>query len=406
MLREVYGAYRRERRRLDGMASFPIAQEALVYHCALTAGRRRNLALQQVNRALWRWGEVSLPHILHVGVSSHCNLRCPACPTGSRALGRPAGHFDADLFEDVLRELRRSLMLVLLWDWGEPLLHPRLAEMVARARARDVRAIISTNGTVNNSEEQIGRLVEAGPDSVIVCVDGADQAGYESYRVGGRLADVMDTLRRLAAAKERLGVKRPVVEFRSLATRHTERQVPELLAMAEDVGADLFTIKTLRPYDYRGRDIDGELVPLSDDLARYEYADGSDRDPSARVAPMGPLRCGKPLYAPSLDSDGKLSFCNYASQDNEIFGPVEKGGLRRLWRSVQARDKRRHFETVQGTRSCGPCFFRSDHPPTILHAVPLRELPAEVSVARPETRDDLLEAIAVAPATSGGSRSE
>lgn len=397
-LRELHAIYGRERRRLEGMTSFPIVQEALVYHCSLDAGRRRNLALQHVNRALMRWREVALPHILHVGVSSHCNLHCPACPTGTRALGRPAGHLDADLYADILHEFRRSLMLVLLWDWGEPLLHPRLPEMVQRTAARGVRSVISTNGTVGNSVEQIGWLVEAGPDSVLVCVDGADQASYESYRVGGRLHDVLDTLRRLSEAKERLGVMKPVVEFRSLATRHTETQFPQLLAMAEDVGADVFTVKTLRPYDYRGRDIDGELVPLSDDLARYAYADGEGREATARVHQAGPLRCGKPLYAPSLNSDGKLVFCNYASDDNEIFGPVVRGGLRRLWRSREAREKRLHFMAVEGTRSCGTCFFRSDHPPTILHSVPLRTLPDDVSIAHPETRDAFLQSVASAPA--------
>jgi MoaA/NifB/PqqE/SkfB family radical SAM enzyme len=131
--------------------------------------------------------------------------------------------------------------------------------------------VISTNGNVANSPSQIERLVAAGPDMMIVCVDGADQQTYQIYRVGRHLKMVLQTIRRLSEARDRLRRSYPLIEFRSLATKHTELRMPELLRLAQESGTAPFTVKTLRPYNYRGYDVDRILAPESVKLSRYRY---------------------------------------------------------------------------------------------------------------------------------------
>jgi MoaA/NifB/PqqE/SkfB family radical SAM enzyme len=374
---------------LQAMDSLPIAQEGVLYHCPLTPAKRRNLALQEVNKRFLHRAELALPHILHLGVTTLCNLRCPACPTGTKALGRPGGHLEFGVYERVIEEMRDTLMFMLFWDWGEPLMHPRIHDMLALASANSIRTVVSTSGTIANSENQIERLVSAQPSLIIVCVDGATQASYEKYRVGGRLDKVMTTLERLAAKRREMGLEYPIIEFRTLATRYNEGEMPDLLRMAETSGADFFSLKTLRPYDYRGRDVDDELAPLSSELARYAYEDGKHAA-TARIQNEGPLRCGKPLYAPTLNSDGILVFCSYAGHEEEYFGDVRERGLKKLWRSRSAREKRLSFLESEGGASCQTCYFRTDHKPTILTTIPLRALPRGVGLEREETRDAFL----------------
>lgn len=378
------------------MDYYPVSQEGLTYHCRLTRSRRHNLATQHINRNYLKLTEFSLPHILHVGVTTVCNLRCPACPGGNMALGRPREHLDIDLYYRALNEMKGSLLFMLFWDWGEPFLHPKLAEMIGYASKLGIHTVVSTNGTAANSTEQIERLVDARPSVVIVCVDGADQNTYETYRKGGKLSDVMNTLRRLAKAKDKLGVQYPVVEFRSLATRYTESQMPSLLQLAEDHEADLFTVKSLRPYDYRGRDIDGEMAPLSADLARYHYNRGTNYTPQERIGFVnkGPLRCGKPFYAPTLNSNGQLAFCSYISDGDGIFGETS-GEVKRLWRGKMSRLKRVNYHMTGGVTSCSTCYFRSDHSPTIIHQVPIRPVPSDITIERPQTKEQFLQQVSV-----------
>lgn len=384
---------------------YPVRQEGLVYHCPLTSSKRRNLALQMFDRKLPGHWQPALPHILHIGVTTMCNLRCPACPTGTEALGRPGEHLDFDVYRRTVDELQGALLFLLFWDWGEPLMHPRLPDMIEHAVRGGMMTVVSTNGNVANSERQIERLVRAGPRVAIVCVDGADQATYEKYRTGGNLTKALDTVRRLRRTKDRQGSPYPFIEFRSLALRDNEHQMGDLLRMADDCGADLFSVKSLRPYDYRGTNVDENLVPLDAGLSRYSYRRSERREAEERtdfVRP-GPLRCAKPHYSPTLNSDGTLAFCSYAVNRLERFGDLTNDGFLAVWRSSFAREIRLRFEREGGSECCTTCYFRTDHKPTILHQVPLRTPPPDITVLWPKTRREFLIAVSPAGAAPRGS---
>ena len=112
MRSRALSGYRREHRRLRRMSHLPILQEGVYYHCPLDLRKRHNLALQRVEgRGRLRF-DFSFPHILHVGVTTYCNLRCPACPTGTRALGRPRQHLEYHVFARRVDELRPG------WEWS------------------------------------------------------------------------------------------------------------------------------------------------------------------------------------------------------------------------------------------------------------------------------------------------
>lgn len=359
-------------------ARYPLQEESVTYFCNLDRAKQENL-LAQAADPLSETG--ARPHLLHVGVTTVCNLKCPACPTGSDTLGRPYEHLDYDTYARVIDEMRSHLMLTLFWDWGEPLLHPRITDMVAHAGKSGIKTLISTNGTVRVNPKFMGELVESGLTLICVCVDGADQETFEKYRVGGKLADVLKTIELLREAKDRLGVQHPVINFRVLATRDTVPQIPRLLQMAKDAGADLFTLKDFRPFDYRGHDVSREFVPLSANFARYELTDGKPTTGLEKTRVAGPLRCGKPLRAPTLNSDAQLSFCSYANFDEEFFGSLADKTFEQLWRSPRALSLRKGFLERGGMPTCHSCYFKTDHKPTVRFSIPLRPLPEDVQAS-------------------------
>ncbi|MCP3999680.1 MAG: hypothetical protein GY727_02085, partial [Gammaproteobacteria bacterium] len=172
IIKDIQGYYA-EMKHWQQFDNYPIAQEGLVYLCPLNFSKRHNMAMQQINKNYLKHIELSLPHILHAGVTTACNLHCPACPTGTRSLGRTSEHLDFDLYCKAVDDLRRSLLFMLFWDWGEPFMHPKLTEMIRYAWKSQIQTVVSTNANVANSIEQIERFVDARPSVVIVCVDGA-----------------------------------------------------------------------------------------------------------------------------------------------------------------------------------------------------------------------------------------
>jgi 12,18-didecarboxysiroheme deacetylase len=84
-------------------------------------------------------------------VTRRCNLRCQHC----------YAYAEDDFGADELRCAEGKALLddladfgvpVVLFSGGEPLQHPRIIELIAHARARGMRAVLSTNGTLITPE--------------------------------------------------------------------------------------------------------------------------------------------------------------------------------------------------------------------------------------------------------------
>jgi molybdenum cofactor biosynthesis enzyme MoaA len=108
-----------------------------------------------------------------------CNAACDFC---NFARGRVADlrWMDAERFGAALDILRqRGIRYVSLFG-GEPLLHPRLEEMIAAAVARDLVPAIISNGWLLPA--RLGQLAEAGLKTVYVSLDAASVAAHEANR--------------------------------------------------------------------------------------------------------------------------------------------------------------------------------------------------------------------------------
>ena len=153
------------------------------------------------------------PH-LDIDPTNRCNLRCPMCPRtwySERGLtgwapGGP-GDMGMALYGRLVEEgARAGLKSVKLNFLGEPLLHPRLAEMVAMAAARGLWVMINTNATLL-TEEAARTLLAAGLSDIFFSFDSPYPESYESVRVGAKYFEVLSNIRRFMAIKDEMGLK-------------------------------------------------------------------------------------------------------------------------------------------------------------------------------------------------------
>lgn len=155
------------------------------------------------NELAYRFGRDRAPFLVsaNLELTNRCNLKCTFCPTADGRMARPKGHMDEALFRRALDGSGR-LEFVLLFQWGEPLLHPKFSELATEAARRGARTLVTTNGTLLD-ERRIGLLLGAGVDRVTVSIDG-DAATHEAIR-GIPLAATAAAVERLVAARDRVG---------------------------------------------------------------------------------------------------------------------------------------------------------------------------------------------------------
>lgn len=126
----------------------------------------------------------SAPFVIYLDPCGACNFKCSFCPcniAGERAVERHAV-MSWELFEKILTDLEAfqgQVRVINLHGFGEPLLNPRLADMVRALKERrccdEVR--ITTNGSLL-TEEASRRLIDAGVDLVRVSVEALSSDGY------------------------------------------------------------------------------------------------------------------------------------------------------------------------------------------------------------------------------------
>jgi len=190
--------------------------------------------------------------VLHIEASFLCHLSCPQCipPSERRSMRNPPYDMPLELFESVLGVLQRegvlNIRVVHFEGRGDPLVNPRLPQMIEMAKKRYPHALtmITTHGSYPYKPE----LLISGLDELRVSVDGAFPENYSKYRVGGDLSKVLEFLRHLLHDKQRLGVHLHVEwKYILFEWNDTKAEMIEAARLADALGARLSFVRTHSP---------------------------------------------------------------------------------------------------------------------------------------------------------------
>lgn len=148
----------------------------------------------RLSSVLRLWYKKMKPFCLQIESTNMCNLKCVMCPR--QAMKRPIGFMDFDLFKKIIDETT-PLDHVWLHHFGEPLLHPKLVDMIKYTKLMDIRMVgISTNGNV-----ELNSIINSGLDFLIISIDGIGKA-YERIRTGADWNFVLDNVSRFLDEKK------------------------------------------------------------------------------------------------------------------------------------------------------------------------------------------------------------
>jgi radical SAM protein with 4Fe4S-binding SPASM domain len=267
----------------------------------------------------WSW-----PIYMQVELTNYCNLRCPVCPTGLRTLGRQPRAMDPAFFDQLMEEVGRYLLVVSLWGWGEPLLHPKLEEILSTAGRYGFASIVSTNGQNLNDPRVLRVLSDHPPTYLIVALDGLTDETNSVFRVGARLQPALEGVRRLAQLKREKGLTRPVLHLRFIAMKHNEHELPQLKDFAAENDFEFLTVRTLSIIDAP----EGEhfsLRPESPGFRAYGYK-GDKR------VKRSDFVCQHAFMFPAVFADGTVTACDQDFGAGHRYGRIDGSvSFRDIW---------------------------------------------------------------------------
>ena len=323
--------------RLAALARYDFTYDRMPFRLdRMSRARRANLVRAGLNLAFRRATPWAMPLHIQLELANVCSLRCPVCPTGLGELARPPAFMDPALFERVIDEIGPYLLTASLWGWGEPLLHPALARILAAARRHPIVTLLSTNGQ-QLAEPRVTRALLAHPPThLIVAVDGLTDEANQRFRKGARLAPALEGVARLSEAKRAAGHTLPVLHLRYMVMEHNEGDVGRVVDFARAAGFDVVTIRTLA------------IVPSDAAIARHAELEPHQEDYRAyaqtgsRTASKPGFLCLQPFWFPSVYADGTVVACEQDFNAERPLGAITGDiGFRDVWRSAGAARQRR-----------------------------------------------------------------
>ena len=286
---------------------------------------------------------LSTPFSVQIFPIYGCNLACAYCihsvPTEQRGFVAGKAVLDDEIYRkciDGLMEFPHPLKMLRFAGTGEPLLHPRIADMVAYAAERGVADTIDivTNGLALT--EKLSRaLIAARLGRIRISIQGLDDAAYAHTRRSGIFRTLVEQIRFFYEHRQSSKVYIKIIDC---ALKEGEEQT--FLDTFGDI-SDFIAVE--------------HLIPA---VSQIDYDSlGGTADVTQNGAAVGHAAvCPQPFYMMQLNPDGMIVPC-CSMETPYILGDLAKESMRSIWQGKKMELFRRaQLEFHKGQYSiCAKC---------------------------------------------------
>lgn len=296
------------------------------------------------------------PERIQIEITNRCNYTCGMCPRESFNL--PENDISLDLFQKIIDRIE-SHYKITLTGWGEPLLHPKLMDMIVYTKGKGHDVGVTTNGLllapfVDKFIQTVDKLTIS-----LDSIEGGNEVidGHPSNKVVQKNIEFL--------MKYRGGKTKPTVTIQ--ITMHDKRQCLDTIRFAGEVGADrVYLVRLNNPLSNSGF----KRPSLEEELEIYKEAEeiagkyGLQVDNNYTAFDNGLLRllykrlrpimyrfdkyCPKPYDYLYINIDGKATPC--CDLPRYEVGNILKQSIDEIWHGENMHYFREHQNDV-----CGNC---------------------------------------------------
>jgi len=238
---------------------------------------------------------------------------------------------DFSLFKKIINEASETLELIYLHLAGEPLLHPKLLEMVEFSKKKKIPVGLSTNVTLLD-ERYSKQLINSNLDYLILSFDGFTPATYQAIRRGANFHKILSNIETFLKIKGPRG-KRPFTLIQFVYMEKNKKEVDKFFSFWDREEIDAVRVK---PFMH--------LSGLDTNLGAIDWT-----------------RTDKPCFLLwrelAIYWDGIAVPCCFDYIAQNPIGDLKKQSLREVWNSPAMQGLReRHLERKINTlKLCQKC---------------------------------------------------
>lgn len=307
---------------------------------------------------------------LYVYLTEGCNLACRHCwlSPGFDPHGTRYPVLELAALETVLDEAMPLGLSSVKLTGGEPLLHPRIEDVLRCLQDAAVGLNVETNGLLL-TDRLAGRIADFSDRFVSVSIDGADPETHDRFRgAAGAFEGACQAVTRLVDS----GIRPQVI---MAVTRKNCDQIPAMIRLAESMGASSVKLNPIHPIARGEVLVKGDETLTVGELIRLcRYVEGElarqtelpvDFDIPPAFRPLSRLHdreapgtCGI-LGILGLLPTGEYALCGIGRHiPGLVFGRVGEDPLKAIWDHHSVLVALRAGLPRQLEGICGQCLMR------------------------------------------------
>lgn len=309
-----------------------------------------NLLKVHRDLALKRTRIFGMPYIVMVEPCSFCDMACPMCPVVLNQTRRPPMSLQLPVFEKLLAEIGRELILITFWNFGEPLLNRDLFAMIREAKQYQIFCAVSSN-LLSLNPDRAEEMIHSKLDYLIVSFDGATRETYEKYRGRGNYDKVINNLRYLVSRRNELKESRPFINLQFIVMRGNEGEIEAIRRFARELKVDKLSLKKFS-YISEGTE---DFIPENPAFVLKKYRCGEQ------------LKfCSRPWTSAVLNADGSVFPCCGDLDFKYRMGDLESpsSSFRDIWNNQRYRGFRaairQDITKIPMCRTCASVNYMTD----------------------------------------------
>src|SRR3989304_830811 len=296
---------------------------------------------------------MEVPASLFIEPTNLCNLKCTMCPQSMERFAESAagesfpkverGFMDFDLYKSIINESlkfgRRTT--IFFHKDGEPLLHPRLPEMIEYAvnKKAAYQTHLSTNAILLEGK-MMEDILKSGIDSIIINVDAATEETYRKIKRVPGFDKVEENIKNFIETKKKLNLAKPLIRVK-------------LIPLEENLGE-------VEAFKKRWNRLADEVV-ISREFSWPGFIRKENNKPGYTSDKRYP--CISLWLALAINWDGTVSVCCIDFYHRGILGNLRKSSINKIWKGEKLQEIRvahleGKFNSVQVCSDCRGLWLR------------------------------------------------